>query len=211
MGDEIPGHTDDVRVETALSSIRKEHWSRQELWTQKEFVDLLCGLEPESSREGMMCEINEAAEQVRRAIFDGAVPYRTKSDATDGDRFYDTARLIRPTDAVEWATRDPKRFPKFPFNTDMAKRQPVPPVTELGTRERATVTKVIAGILLARYKEEEWEQPHKLAGQIEAALQKRGLNLSDDTIAKWVKRAGELFPAKPQSPPEGKRTGRLNN
>lgn len=65
--------------------------------------------------------------------------------------------------------------------------------TALGERERATVRKIVAGLLMQGFKATELSQPYTIAGEIEKSLQSAGIELSKDTIAKWVKDACELI------------------
>lgn len=66
--------------------------------------------------------------------------------------------------------------------------------TDLGTRERETALKIIAGLLVQGFKSAEISKPYGVAREIKQALQSSGLDLSDDTIAKWIKDAAALLP-----------------
>jgi hypothetical protein len=109
---------------------------------------------------------------------------------------------VKPDDLLEWAKRKKIEFPvelaeKIPATK--GQRDSETPAsntndTPVGERERTTVRKIIAGLLMHGFKETELSQPYAVASEIEQSLQSAGIDLSKDTIAKWVKEACELIP-----------------
>jgi len=71
---------------------------------------------------------------------------------------------------------------------------------ELGTRERDTVLRIIAGFLAQGFTASDISKPYAVAKEIQKALQASGIELSDDTIAKWIKEASPLLSASEKSP-----------
>lgn len=78
---------------------------------------------------------------------------------------------------------------------DLEKDNPVkaPANPDIGTRERETVIRIIAGFLAQGFKPADISQPYKIAKDIREALESCGIELSDDTIAKWVKEGAALI------------------
>ncbi|MCC6192813.1 MAG: hypothetical protein IT318_27650 [Anaerolineales bacterium] len=109
--------------------IDRAHWLRQDLWSERELVDMLCGLESGRWRPSI-AQINSAEEQVRRAIADGALAVRCdrSNDGTEGraQAFYGAGRLFQPATAIWWAIAKPGRFPDFPFTADDARALATP-------------------------------------------------------------------------------------
>ena len=49
-----------------------EYWANQDLWSESEFIDLCCDLEPNSGRQNtkeLNAELNKARDQIHRAVF----------------------------------------------------------------------------------------------------------------------------------------------
>lgn len=66
-------------------------------------------------------------------------------------------------------------------------QQPPPTEKPLGTRERNTIARIIAA--LTSMAKVDLSEPHKAAGAIEAETARLGIQVSDDTIAKWLNEA----------------------
>ena len=72
-------------------------------------------------------------------------------------------------------------------------RNPAAKSESLGTTERGTVQKIIAGFLAQGFSRETIARPYAVAKEIQTALQSAGHDLSDDTIVNWIKEAAPLL------------------
>lgn len=88
-----------------------EAWRNADLWSDREFEELCCGLTPGGARE-CTADLNEAGEEIRRAVLAKVIPCICPTDATAGDKLYGHARFFRPVDVIPWAA---ERFSAFPF------------------------------------------------------------------------------------------------
>ncbi len=95
---------------------RRAGWLEYDLWTECEFRDLCCGLDPSDNRAANPAT-NDAIEAIRRGVLAGALVSIDKPGATAGDRTYYSALFFRPKDVIPWAS---KRFPAtFPFKDNL--------------------------------------------------------------------------------------------
>lgn len=94
-------------------------WAKKDLWSQKEFAALCCGLipddhsaAPDPGRTNLdSARINSASEQIARGVLSKNLECVSHDDVTTADRLYGAARHFRPIVAVEWAQ---PRFDSFP-------------------------------------------------------------------------------------------------
>ena len=86
-------------------------WRKADLWSEREFEELCCGLTPGGARE-CTADLNAAGEEIRRAVLAKVFPCICPTDATAGDKLYGHARFFRPEDVIPWAA---ERFSAFPF------------------------------------------------------------------------------------------------
>jgi hypothetical protein len=109
--------------------VNRDRWLAQDAWSEAEFRDLLCGLEPNAARESTE-EPNRAHEEIRRAVLMNALPVKSIGDATKADHFYAHHWFYAPDDAIRWAASKLPLFPKFPFRVADSKQPMETPVTE---------------------------------------------------------------------------------
>jgi len=105
-------------------------------------------------------------------------------------------RRIRLPEFASWALA--MQWPIPPAFAEMAEaaiKGGKPRNESLGTTERGTVQKLIAGFLAQAYSRERIAKPYAIAKDVQAALQSVGLHLSDDTIVNWIKDAASLLTA----------------
>jgi hypothetical protein len=86
-------------------------WESKDAWSLRDFIDLLCGIVPDKARQNTD-EINEAREDVIRAVSMGKLHTKDRVGKTQGDVLYETHVFFDPQEAIAWAA---PKFPKFPF------------------------------------------------------------------------------------------------
>jgi len=105
------------------------------------------------------------------------------------------ARIKLPEFAA-WALsrqwKIPEQFANM-ANTATKASKPAAKSESLGTTERGTVQKIIAGFLAQGFSRATIAKPYAIAKEIQVALESAGLNLSDDTIVHWIKEATPLL------------------
>jgi len=76
----------------------------------------------------------------------------------------------------------------------LAARPPVQPEKPLPTRERESLLKIIIGLAMEELGYDPAQARSPIPGEISGILQRRGMNLSDDTVRKYLQEARELLP-----------------
>ena len=94
-------------------------WAKKDLWSEKEFSTLCCGLIPDE--RGMPVDpgrthrdsvrIEQANDDIRRGTLSGVLTFVPRSDEDISSRMYGTNRHYRPHLAAAWAV---DRFETFP-------------------------------------------------------------------------------------------------
>lgn len=74
------------------------------------------------------------------------------------------------------------------------------PEKSLGTRERETLLKLIAGMAVDGYGYDPKASKSPVPKEIESSLSQLGISITDDTIRKWLKEAAELLPKPLEKP-----------
>ena len=149
-----------------------------DLWSEAELQALLCGTSPNGTRESSR-ELNDAAEQIRRAVLAEQLPFIAPIDPTAGDKLYSHHRFFKPAHVIAWAGN---KFPKFPF-----KNEKVPKVAtekSLDKRERETMIKIIHALAKNGYK----YPSHGALNEIMKDFQLHGNGVaSENTLTKYLK------------------------
>jgi hypothetical protein len=106
------------------------------------------------------------------------------------------AAQIKLPEFAAWALSMQWKIPQQ--LADMAKaateaNKPAAKDESLGSSERGTVQKLIAGFLAQGYSHDKISKPYAIAKEIEIALQSAGINLSDETIVTWIKPSALLL------------------
>ena len=137
----IPDELKQRAMSLELNDTGELDWSKyrcMSLWSEAEFQAILCGLPPDGARPSSS-ELNDAIEQIRRAILAKELPSISPNDATAGDKLYSRDRFIKPDDAIRWASN---KFPKFIFKNDAIQQTEKP----LSDKERETLLIIIAAL-----------------------------------------------------------------
>lgn len=172
-----------------------EKWAHKDFWSESELQGFCCGLEPDSDRTSAMRDINEASEDIRRAVLASALPCTSPSDVTKGDKLYGHARFFKPNDAIRWAAA---KFPNFPFTApeevtreqcSSEKGQLMKREKPLRTIERNTLLTIIAVLAkAAKVPLDDYRKPGKAAGYIEGLTDEFGAHVSKRAIEDHLKK-----------------------
>ena len=173
-------------------------WRAKDAWGDDELRDLLCGLEPNVGRSGFT-EINEAAEDIRRAVLAGELMPLESPLAKQGGVLYGSNRHFRPADATDWATRIADRFPKFPFRVSdfespISDASPAPIEKHLHTKEKETLLKLVIGMAVKGFDYDPLAPRGPAPAMIAASLEGLEIGLDQDTIRKWLREGAKLLP-----------------
>ena len=103
---------------------------------------------------------------------------------------------IKLPEFAAWALSMQWKIPQELANmaeTGTKANKPAAKDENLGTSERGTVQKLIAGFLAQGYSHDKISKPYAIAREIQTALQSAGLDLSDETIVNWIKQSSPLL------------------
>jgi hypothetical protein len=176
-------------------------WARAPYWSPEESAVLAYDLDPKEAiqhsvtgYDGPSIRSSEKAGQLfklaRRAIEIGDLDAQPSPIA-----FIRWARSIGIEFHSDWW--DAVVDEKVPSN-DQAE-VPLPAATpdlQLGTKERETLLKMVAGMAIAGYRWDPKALRSDATAEIAADLRKLGAPLDADTIRKWLKRGVELVPGR---------------
>lgn len=172
-----------TQADGSLNDATREQWPNKSLWSEGELTELCCGLKPGGARPiQTQAELNQAAEEIRRAVIARVLPCISPTDATAADRLYGHARFFHPADAIKWAA---PLFAAFPYSEGDLPRVNVALPTDnslLGT---------IVALMAA------WPGGKLPSGKdLEKAAASAGVTITDDTIRKALaaaRQAGKGF------------------
>ncbi|MFT7301026.1 MAG: hypothetical protein ACI89Z_001494 [Porticoccus sp.] len=109
-------HAFDILKHDILGSVMDKKtlkkWATKSAWSQRELQEICCGLEPGGARDNQK-DLNEAIEEIRRAVLMGDLECKEPIDMEREDRFYDHHRFFQPIDAWVWGKEHFETFPDF--------------------------------------------------------------------------------------------------
>jgi len=171
-----------------FSEEKKATWRQKDLWSEKEFQELCCGLEPNGARPNTD-ELNSALVAIQRAVLSKALPCIDPSDATTGDKLYGTARYFYPADAIQWAAPKFRKFPILVGEDDIIDSGST---NDADPRERQSMLMIIRA--LAAESEFDLSRSSASADVLIKAATDKGLTLpSRATVIKFLKAANDEF------------------
>jgi hypothetical protein len=168
-------------------------WRAQDLWSEREFAVLCCGLDPAGSfTQDETISINEASEQIRRAVHASIVPYVSRDDADTAARMYGNARHFRPRDVAAWAA---KRFAAFPQELHGLSAIPESEQAKaLRTTERESLLQLIAALAEIGGVDLRDEGGHYAAAKrIFPELERRKVGIGVQSVAMKLKDGRDLI------------------
>jgi len=167
---------------------RYRYWGQQPLWTLTEAAYLLAGLPPSDNPQDAWFNPPQKAEMFHRRIKMAiAVQDIKQTYKVQGVR----ERSIKPSEVVRWA-----QVKKYRIPTPLRKLASVVSETDpLRTTERNTLLKLVGGMAAAKYK---WQPGVRGSASTNIAddLNKLGIELTDETVHKWLMAAAEYLPEK---------------
>ncbi|MDX1923145.1 MAG: hypothetical protein SFW65_08465 [Alphaproteobacteria bacterium] len=166
-----------------------KHWARMATWDDDQAAALLKGLNPDKCYDAtdyapdVIKSHNELSKQIQNVGFGrlhDLVPYHNP-----------------PYKIIAWAkkmrisiprklTTAVKTFSQKPQEIIKPKRENL----TAQTKEKATLMKIIVGLLLAHYKTAIKEKIPKIS-MLHDSIIKTGIQIDDETLGKWIKEAWE--------------------
>ena len=167
-----------------------DHWKKQDLWSEREFAVICCGLDPDGGfTDDESIAINKAGVCIHRAILARTLSFVSRSDVDIASRMYGTARHFRPRDVAGWA--------RSMFETFPGELMELTSEDNISPKEKETLLEIIAALAeVAGADLREGAGHYPAADAIIPELKARGIRTTRETIANKLKVARQLIAPK---------------